>query len=82
MIARNDTVRLKCPVSGAFCGLVRVIRIPDREDGSPTALYTVFAETPILDWLTTGDGGEYPYRMPYEIGHRFNAEARHLEPTQ
>ncbi len=78
MIVPGDTARLICPLAGAFRGLVRVIRIPTVEDGSPVALYTVLAETPILDWLTTGDRGEYPYRV-YETGHRFNAEARELQ---
>lgn len=81
MIQVNETVRLMCPVTGAFCGLVRVARIPGAEDGSPTALYTVWAETPIIDWLATGEDGAYPRRMPYEVGHRFNAEARELAPT-
>lgn len=81
MIQKNDTVRLMCPISGAFRGLVRVVRIPTAEDGSPLALYTVWAETPILDWLSTGKDGSYPGRMPYEIGHRFNAEARELALT-
>jgi hypothetical protein len=79
MIAVGDTVRLICPVTGAFRGLVRAVRIPTADDGSPTALYTVWAETPILDWLTTGHDGRYPYQMPYEVGHRFNAEARELQ---
>jgi hypothetical protein len=73
----GDTVRLMCPLTGAFCGLVRIVRIPPVECGP----YTVFAETPILDWLSTGDRGEYPHRMHYEIGHRFNAEAEELSPT-
>ena len=55
MIVPGDTARLVCPLAGAFRGLVRVVRIPTVEDGSPVALYTVLAETPILDWLTTGD---------------------------
>lgn len=81
MIQKGETVRLMCPVSGAFRGLVRVVQIPTSEDGDLHALFTVWAETPILDWLTTGEDGSYPYRMPYEIGHRFNAEARELAPA-
>lgn len=81
MIQKGETVRLLCPISGAFRGLVQVVRIPTAEDGSPHALYTVWAETPILDWLSTGDRNEYPNRMPYEVGHRFNAEARELVST-
>ena len=71
----GDTVRLMCPIAGAFRGLVRVAKVPD-SDGP----FTVWAETPILDWLSSGPDDRYPYRIPgLEIGGSFNAEANELE---
>ena len=69
----GDTARLMCPVTGAFCGLVRIVTYSD-------TLCTVWAETPILDWLTTGDDGSYPYQT-WVAGHRFNVEAANLVAT-
>lgn len=71
----SETFRLICPTTGAFCGLVRL----KRQVGS---LCTVWAETPILDWLSTDEDGTYPRRMPYEPGHTFNCEANELEPVE
>lgn len=78
----GDTARLMCPVSGALRGLVRVKRGPDGPfHGVFGGPYTVWAETPILDWLSTGESNEYPHRMPYEVGHVFNVEFHELMRT-
>jgi len=66
----GDTVRLVCLTTGAFRGLVRAVDVSE-------GLCTVTAETPILDWLTTGERGEYPYQT-WEVGHRFNPERNEL----
>ena len=66
----GDTARLMCPVTGVFCGLARVVSVSE-------GLCAVWAETPILDWLTTGERGEYPYQV-WETGHRFNVERSEL----
>lgn len=75
----SDTVRLVCPVTGAFCGLVRIKKYALHDGIHRGGLYTVIAETPILNWLSTGENGEYPMRMPYEVGHVFNAEGIELQ---
>lgn len=69
-VQAGDTVRLMCLTTGAFRGLVRAVSVSE-------GLCTVTAETPILDWLTTGEHGEYPYQT-WEIGHRFNADRNEL----
>jgi hypothetical protein len=75
-VREGDTVTLVCPATRTFRGLVRIVKAPPVEHG----LYTVISETPILDYLTTSADGQYPYQMPYEIGHRFNAEGYELKP--
>jgi hypothetical protein len=72
------TMRLVCPTTGMFRGLVRM-----KESEGPHLTVgprQVTAETPILDWLTTDDDGTYPYVCRAQ-GDTFNCEGYELSPT-
>jgi hypothetical protein len=84
----SQTYRLICPTTGMVRGLVRLRRPsgpewlgkpwpPTHWLGRP---WPVTAETPILDWLTAGEDGSYPY-ICRKQGDQFDVEGHELSST-